>query len=85
MLNLFSLFMEDIIIAFMSKNIFNNTGEKYIIHFMDLPIDLVFSDIRQCLRPETKISVGNQKSTLGSSRIVYRIFSNFFKPLIKLV
>ena len=25
-------------IAFMSKNMSNNTDEKYIIHFMDLPV-----------------------------------------------
>ena len=25
-------------IAFLSKNIFNNTGEKHIIHFMDLSV-----------------------------------------------
>ena len=43
----FSLFSEDIIAAFLSKNIVNNTGEKHIILFMGLPV--VFYVITICI------------------------------------
>ena len=43
MLNLFSLFIKDInYIDFLSKNAFNNTDEKHIIHSMGLPVVFFF-------------------------------------------
>ena len=52
----------------MPKNISNNTGEKRIIHFMDLPVVSVDKLLRQTKRAllECDQSLGNQKNVILS-------------------
>ena len=52
---------------------------------MPLIFVMYFSDIGQCCRPAQKNGLETQKpATLGISRIIYGIFSKYFRPLHKL-
>ena len=53
---------------------------------MSLSFLILFSDIGQCFHPAQTKSFENQKSTnVGIIRIIYPTFSEYFRPIYKLV